>query len=153
MIVSEMDPLIQQAATVYVLPFALLKAQCEQESSYRPDAFRYEHDFYRRYIVGNKDAKAAQYGPLAACSYGLLQIVLEVAYELGYDGRPEGLFVDRVGLAWGAKKMRALWAKVGGTDADYFQALCMYNGGTGGNLKAPFRNRDYAERVYHRAGV
>jgi soluble lytic murein transglycosylase-like protein len=141
--------LVFQVATVYHLPVDLLTAQVQVESGGDPHAFRYEYDFYTRYIRGNPDAKAGQYGPLAACSYGLLQIVLEVAYEIGFDGRPEELFEPRIGLAWGAKKMQALLAWAG---TNYVQALAAYNGGTGGNQHPPFRNLAYAEKVYAAAG-
>ena len=144
--------LVQLVATAYALPLDLLTAQIQVESGGDPNAFRYEHDFYTRYVKDNKDAKAAKFGPLAACSYGMLQVMLEVAYEMGFDGRPEDLFEPRVGLAWGAKKMQALWAWAGGVQTDYVQALCAYNGGTGGNSVRPFRNMDYAQKVYTAAG-
>ena len=139
------DDLIHQVCRAYNLPFALIQAQMLHESSGDPFAFRYEEGFYRRYIKGNLNAKAARFGPLAACSYGLMQIVLETAYELGFDGRPEELFLDRVSLTWGCRKMRALWDNVGGQEATYRQALARYNGvGSMADL--------YADTVYRIAG-
>lgn len=135
---------LQQVANVYDLPFALLEAQVIAESSGDANAFRYEHEFFERYVVAKSAVAGAQYGPLAACSYGLLQIILTVAMELGFDGRPEQLFTPQVGAAWGAKKMQALLAASNG---DYDQALARYNGGAGGNLTRPFRNQAYVDRV------
>lgn len=120
---------IQSAATSHGLSFALLEAQVLQESSGHADAFRYEPVFYTHYIKGMPAAKAGAYGPLDACSYGLLQIMLETAAEMGFTGRPEDLFTPAVGLEWGARKMRALWDAAGGTDSAYHVALAAYNGG------------------------
>ena len=128
-----MDPnivhLIELAAEQYALPQDLLTAQVEHESSGDPWAFRYERDFFGRYIRGNAQAAARAYGPIAACSLGLMQIMVEVAYEMGFDGRPEELFDPATNLDFGAKKMRALWDAAGGTDTDYGIALAAYNGG------------------------
>ena len=131
------DDLIRQVATAYALPFALLKAQVEVESGGDPNAFRFEPAFFTRYVLNNVDAKAARFGPLAACSYGVMQVMLETAYEIGFDGRPEDLFVDRIGLTWGAKKMRALLDET----ENYPLALQRYNG-AGAAAEA------YAARVY-----
>ena len=122
------DALIRQICLQYQLPFALIQSQIVHESSSDTFAFRFEHGFYTRYIKDNAEAKAARFGPLAACSYGLMQIILETAYEIGYDGRPEDLFVPRIGLTWGCKKMRQLWDHVGGQQSTYRQALSRYNG-------------------------
>lgn len=139
-------------ANSYNLPLDLLTAQVMVESSGRADAFRYEERFYRRYIQSNPKAEGYRFGPLAACSYGLMQVVLQVALEMGYTDRPEVLFEPRIGLTWGAKKMRALMNWAGNGPTDYVQALCAYNGGTVGNLHPPYRNQTYADKVYRLAG-
>ena len=140
---------ISQVAGCYNLPFALLEAQVIHESSADPFAFRYEHAYFDRYIYNRPDVKGYKYGPLAACSYGLLQIMLETAIELGFTGQPQDLFVPRVGLNWGAKKMQELvaWSK-----GDYKSALAAYNGGTVGNTIAPLRNQAYVDAVYQLVG-
>lgn len=135
--------LIEQVAAHTSWPTDLLKAQVEVESSGDPFAFRYESEYFTRYIEDRPTARAYRYGPLAACSYGLLQVLLETAMEMGYDQRPEGLFVPRVGLMWGAKYLQTCLAKVGGTD--YHAALSRYNG-AGPAAEA------YAVRVYRIAG-
>ena len=60
--------LIFQVATSYGLPVDLLTAQIQVESGGDPWAFRYEEEFFLRYIKDRPEAKAGQYGPLAACS-------------------------------------------------------------------------------------
>ena len=140
------DLLIRQVCSQFTLPFDLIQAQMVHESSSDRFAFRWEPGYYARYIKHNPDAKAARFGPLAACSYGLMQIILETAYELGFDGRPEDLFIDRIGLTWGCKKMRQLWDRLGGQDTIYRQALARYNGiGSAADL--------YADTIYRLAGM
>jgi len=134
------------AALRYGLSPAILWAQLAVESDRRWDAFRFEQDFYRRYIIGNGAAKAAKYGPLAACSFGPLQILLETAMEHGYAGEPHELF-GPPGLTAGASLLADLLRWAGG---DYARALAAYNGGRGGNAKPPFRNQAYVDRVMAR---
>jgi hypothetical protein len=141
------DSLIVQVANAYGLPCDLLRAQVEQESSGDEWALRFEPAFWARYVKNNPDAKAGRFGPFAACSCGLLQIMVETAYEDGFEGRPEELFSPRVGLTWGVKHLSALlaWA-----EGDYAKALAAYNAGRGGAESAT--GKAYAEAVYAKAG-
>lgn len=145
---SPYDSLIVDVAAHFNLPLDLLRAQIMQESSGNPYAFRYEEAYFRRYILPKlaPDAlnapAAARYGPHAACSYGLLQILLETACEHGFADRPERLFEPRVGLYWGALYLKACLTHVGG---DLLKALARYNGS--GPAAA-----HYAEQVFARAG-
>lgn len=139
------DDLIVDTANFYGLPMDLLKQQVIHESSGLADAFRFEHAFYDRFIRTNQNAKGFKYGPLAACSFGLMQVLLETAMEDGFDGRPEDLFMPRVGLNWGAKHMKKLWDVLGGTPETYKRALARYNG-TGDAATA------YADAIYVAAG-
>lgn len=136
--------LLRVTSATYDVPYDILEAQVLQESSGRADAFRYEPEFYERYIKTNPNAPGFRFGPLAACSYGLMQLMFETALEIGYTERPELLFVPRVGLAWGAKHLRGLldWSR-----GDIEQALAAYNGGRGGNATRPFRNQHYVSQV------
>jgi len=140
--------IIQDIANVYALPSDLLEAQVLVESSGMADAFRYEGDYYERYIQQNPAAAGHAYGPLAACSFGLLQILLETAIEIGFTDRPEILFMPRVGLNWGAKYLRSLLDWSGG---DYPRALAAYNGGKAAarvGVPIPSAVQHYVDRVY-----
>jgi hypothetical protein len=141
--------LIHQVCNLYQLPFDVLEAQVIVESSGDPNAFKWEPAFFRRYVFDNVNSKASHFGPLAACSFGLLQVMLETAVEDGFDGRPEQLFDPRVGLTWGAKHLKALidWAK-----GDVERALAAYNGGKKGNETRPLRNQAYATKVLKLSG-
>jgi soluble lytic murein transglycosylase-like protein len=135
---------VAAAAAKYALDPALLSAQVLVESSGDPFAFRFEKQFFDTYVRDKSAAKAVRFGPLAACSYGPLQILLEVACELGFTGYPEELFNPAIGVDWGAKYLASLlaWAK-----GDYAQAFAAYNGGKVGNNKVPLRNQAYVDRV------
>lgn len=150
------DDQIQRIAAELHLPFDLLQAQVLQESSGYADAFRWEPAYYRHYIVGNPNAVAIGYGPLAACSYGLLQILFETAVEQGFKGRPEELFDPLTGLRAGAQYLRALWDRLGGTDDVYPQALAAYNGGPAllhlTPAQWPVGPRAYVSIIYRTAG-
>jgi hypothetical protein len=144
------DPVIvNHVATEFALDEGLLVGQVHVESNGRADSLRYEPAFYEHYIRDNQLAKAARFGPLAACSYGPLQIMLEVAYEIGFAGQPVDLFDAYTGLRWGAKYLRQLldWA-----DGDYVRALCAYNGGKQAALHVPYRTLGYAQKVFDAAG-
>lgn len=140
-----MFALVSSVAQKHHLREDYLRAQMMIESSGDPNAFRFEKGFYVRYVASAVNKPPwAKYGPLAACSYGLLQIMLVVAMENGFTGQPWDLFVPEVGLDWGALHFAELlrWSK-----GDYYQALAAYNGGKGGNEKPPYRNQVYADKV------
>lgn len=148
-------PLLAAAAETHRLPLDLLTAQVEVESSFDAYAFRYEHAFFANYIRSNPSAMGYPYGPLAACSYGLLQLVFETALELGYDAEPEDLFVPVVNLEWGGRLMADLWRRAGGTSRDYPRALAAYNGGSAllvQGVTVPTGPATYARNVYSKAG-
>lgn len=132
--------LVISVAGKYGLDVALLNAQIQVESAGDPFALRYEINFYHTYLKNNEHALSKEYGPLGACSYGLMQIILEVAMELGFGDRPEKLFVPNIGLAYGAAKMQSLlkWS-----NNDYDRALSAYNAGKG----SPF-NHIYVNKVH-----
>lgn len=138
------DDLIRLTADRYRLDAELLIAQVLVESSGEPDAFRYEPVFYETYIRDNPKATAAIYGPLAACSFGLLQIMLETACEIGYVGPPHALFTPAIGLEWGARYLRKLMDMYGD---DVERALAAYNGGPGAVIQQPYRTLAYAAKV------
>lgn len=139
--------LVQHVADNVGLPSELVLAQVHVESGGDPFALRYEPSFFEKYIRHNPTANGYRYGPLSACSFGLLQIILETAIEIGFDGQPQDLFIDRIGLMWGAKYMKACWDTAGGTTETYPHALAMYNAGPG-VAGPPWPNAGYVNRVY-----
>ncbi len=119
------SPLVVQIANAYGLRADLLAAQIEAESGGDAWAFRHEPAYFDHYIRHKPAALGYRFGPLAACSYGLLQVLLETALEYGFTDRPEQLFVPRVGLTFGAKYLQHCLMITGN---DYRQALAKFNG-------------------------
>lgn len=141
--------LIQGFAVQYGLNPELVEAQVMIESGGDPDAFRYEPRFFLRYIKTNQKASAYNYRAIAACSFGLMQVMLETAMEMGFTGRPEELFDPKVNLELGVKKMAALWAWAGGRERDYPKALAAYNEGPANAQSGPpFVDQPYIDAVY-----
>lgn len=137
---SQYRPEIIAAAAAQNLDPLLVEAVVWQESSDKRFAFRYEPAFWERYLYGRAHAPGIEFGPLAACSYGLMQVLYTVAREDGFSGAPEELFDVIPALQVGCVHLRKMldWAQ--GDDA---KALAAYNAGTG-NWQA---GQDYAASV------
>lgn len=141
--ISKHRALIEHTAAGCGLDPRVIEAQVFVESSDRADAFRYEPAFYGRYVEGRP--QWAEWGPLAACSYGLLQVMFVVAVECGFKGQPQHLFNPLTGLQWGIIKLNRMVNLCGG---NMDVALASYNGGVAGNLKPPYRNALYVGKVH-----
>ena len=140
--IEELRQSIHTLATSVNWSPTLLEAQVEIESAGDPNAFRYEPAFFAHYILHNSAAKTRN--PFGACSFGLLQILLEVAVEEGYTGPAEGLFDPSTGLMCGVRHLQKL--RMWRPDDDH-AVLAAYNGGMAGNGGAPYRNQAYITRV------
>lgn len=151
---------IQTAARESALDPILVEAVVVQESAGNTDAFRFEPNFYNRYIKP-KGLFSGQNPRRVSSSYGLMQLMYPVAVELGYTGSPEGLFLPDNGLRWGCRKLQALtaWAATFplATPAQRTSAiLASYNGGMGDNKPTqsiPLRNQAYATQVLAKLAV
>lgn len=151
--ITEHRAAIETAATAHGLDADLVDAVVGVESSGDRWAFRYEAAFYQKYLQGSATPSAlrfARWGPLAACSYGLMQTMFVVAVEVGFRGSPELLFVPSISLDYGCAKLAQLVAWAEGRIP---QALAAYNGGKGANGTAPYRNQPYVDRVLKRLAV
>lgn len=135
---------IDANACAFGLEPALVHAVVMAESSGRPYAYRFEPNFWRTYLA-NKPEWSNQLPARVSASYGLMQIMYPMAWELGFRYEPELLFVPRVNLFWGCQYLGELlrWAK-----GDVDTALASYNGGKGAGLKAPdYPNAGYIAKV------
>jgi len=134
--------LAQGATRAHSLWPELVCAVVEQESSWNPWAIRYEADFYDRYIqpqtargvlTDETEARAR------AFSWGLMQVMGQVAREHGFAGASLGALCDpSAGLALGC---RILAAKIAAAEGNVPRALLLWNGGADPN---------YAEAVLAR---
>jgi soluble lytic murein transglycosylase-like protein len=144
---------VQTIADRYLLDPDLVQAVCLTESSGLTAAYRYEPDFWLRYLNGKPQWDGAVPQRVSA-SYGLMQVMYPVALEQGYDRNdpPEHLFLPLVGLEFGCRKLREVlaWAR-GDVDA----ALAAYNGGKTADNKSgvmPKRNQLYVDKVLFNLG-
>jgi soluble lytic murein transglycosylase-like protein len=134
--VNELQPLAAAAAKAHGLDPGLVCAVVEQESGWNQWAIRHEPAFFTRYVqpLGLADTE----GVARSFSWGLMQLMGEVARELGYTGHLAALCEPSIGLEWGcrhlANKMRA-------ANGDVHAALQHWNGGG---------NASYADQVIAR---
>ena len=127
---GDLEAAARVAASTHNLEYSLVAAVIEQESNWHPWALRYEPAFYLRYIVPLKLSPTE--GHSRSFSWGLMQVMGQVARELGYNGDFPRLCEPSVGLEWGclhlAKKIKA-------HSGNLVESLLAWNGGA--NLSYP----------------
>lgn len=121
----EMIELARSIAVTFGLESELVCAICEQESSWNPLAVRFEPGFKAMY-VDRIPGLTAEERVDRSTSWGLLQLMGQVARELGFMGQLDGLLVPEVGLAWGC---RHLEGRIKHADGNMEKALLLWNGG------------------------
>ncbi len=147
MVDSEIRELIEIKAAKYNLDPDLIEAHILTESSGNSNSTRYEPAFYEKYIKNNisKWKITLQEAHDRATSYGLLQIMLQVAREMGFTGQATDLLIPEVGLEWGCKKLSKCYEKFG---QKYINAgIAAYNCGTPKLTPTGFVNQRYVDRV------
>lgn len=118
------------------LPPRILYAVIVQESNGQPWAYRFEPAFYEKYLVGKTSADLGGLWPAAvsstserwarATSWGLMQIMGQVARELGFRGvYLTMLCTPNIGVHWGAMHLAKKIARYGSIEA----GLSAYNAG------------------------
>jgi soluble lytic murein transglycosylase-like protein len=135
---------IAAAAERFKLDPVLVEAVVLTESAGRTHAYRYEPQFYAKYLYG-KPEWMHDIPERVSASYGLMQIMYVTAREVGFtQSAPEYLFVPEIGLEFGCRKLRQLldWAQ-----GRVPQALAAYNGGKKANTTPPYRNQAYVDKV------
>lgn len=116
----------------------LVCAICEQESAWNPWAIRYEPAFYERYTKPLHLSDSEEYA--RAISWGLMQVMGQVAREFGFGGAYLAELCDpEVGLEIGCA---VLAHKLAAAEGNVTKALLLWNGGG---------NPDYAQQVLDRA--
>jgi soluble lytic murein transglycosylase-like protein len=121
--------LAKQKAVEHGLDPALVEAVCEQESNWCPWATRYEPDFMRRYVgpLYTKGGMTATEAYTRSMSFGLMQVLGQVAREQGFEGQFLAELCDpATGLDQGCKR---LLSAVERHPTDVGAALLAYNGG------------------------
>ena len=108
-IAPELVVLAKRAAISFALDPALVCAVVEQESAWNPFAMRYEPAFFAKYVAplytNNKITASEAYA--RGFSWGLMQVMGQVARESGYDAPYLSAICDpQQGLAIGCKVLR-----------------------------------------------
>lgn len=126
--------LAKQIAEKHGLQPALVCAVIEQESSWDPNAMRYEPAFRTRYVAPLGLPPTEEIA--RSISWGLMQVMGQVAREHGYSGKfLAGLCDPTAGISIGCQVLQSkLSAAAGVVD----RALQLWNGGA---------NPDYAQQV------
>lgn len=124
MTIEQMQAVARSSAIAAGLDPALVMAVIEHESSWNPWAVRYEPAFYARYIASMKLPETEK--TLRATSFGLMQVMGQVAREKGFDEKYLTALCDPInGVVFGCRKLRECVAAT----ADITAALLRYNGG------------------------
>jgi soluble lytic murein transglycosylase-like protein len=125
-------------AKLYSLDVPLVCAVTEQESGWNPFAVRAEPAFYARYILPLKLSDTTE-AFLRAASFGVMQVMGQVARENGFAGRYLTELCDPdVGMNIGCKVLAAKLKQAGGNVG---AALLLWNGGA---------NKAYPDEVANR---
>lgn len=126
---SQLVSLARKAAATHSLDPALVCAVIEQESAWNPWAMRYEPAFFSKYVANlytnNKISASEAYA--RGFSWGLMQVMGQVARELGFDGTFLSALCDpEQNLAIGCKLLRK---KLDAMSGDVTRGLLAWNGG------------------------
>lgn len=147
-------PLIEQAAKAYGLPARLVRAIVQVESGGRPDVQRHEPAFYERYVDGKPyqtfGLSRQTEGYQRATSYGLMQVMGEVARELGLTDRSieQALYIPASGLNYGCKRLAQMVKRFSARPDKWMAATSAYNGGPGAvNGVGIYDNPKYVAKV------
>jgi soluble lytic murein transglycosylase-like protein len=129
--------LARSAAAKHTLDPALVCAVVEQESDWDTHAIRYEPAFRSRYVAPLSLSPTEEIA--RSISWGLMQVMGQVAREHGFAGRFLSALCDPpAGLDVGCT---VLAAKIAAASGDVARALDLWNGGA---------NPDYAAQVLAR---
>lgn len=123
------------AAPEFGLDPSLVCAVIEQESAWVPTATRYEPAFFVRYIeplIHSGELSDMQEAKDRATSWGLMQVLLQTAREMGFTGPSIALTDPETGIVWGCRKLQKCFER---GKFDTHTALLRYNGGS--NLSYP----------------
>ena len=145
--------LIAAAAARHQLPAALISAICRVESSFNPHAIRYEPDFFSTYIM---PCKLKEVPPCSfrteqrarAMSWGLMQIMGQVARERGFAGIfLSELCLPEVGIDYGCRQLRHLADRYL-AEWDWPGVIAAYNAGSPRkDGTGSFVNQNYVNHV------
>lgn len=148
------DDIIKSYSLIYKIDEKLIRAIIQTESSWKVYAFRREPNFWNRYWVNiknlfavtpEKDEQWLSSPDIVSSSYGLMQLMLTTAMELGFRYEyPFELFDPATNIKWGCALLKKLYDRYG----DWQDAVSAYNQGNNRkNLDGTYKNQKYVETV------
>lgn len=127
---SELIAMAKTVAQGHSLPPDLVCAVVEQESAWNPWAIRYEPGFFTRYIQPQiNDGKLVNVteSRARAFSFGLMQIMGQVARERGFTGKYLSELCDPMtNIMYGCKHLRN---RIQLANGEIEKGLLLWNGG------------------------
>jgi len=126
---DDLIALARTTAAAHGLFAHIVCGQIERESSWQPWTIRYEDSFFARYIqpmLASGALRDPTEARARAFSWGLGQVMGELARELGYRGHLAALCDPATGIEW---QCRALSEKLRLQHGNLPDALQAYNGG------------------------
>ena len=141
---TELTTLIKAAASRRSLPWELVYAICQVESSLNPPAIRHEPRY--RWLVGDNETMSPTERQDQMTSWGLMQVMGAVARELGHTGPLYDLLDPPTGLFYGCLHLRRFRAKY-----DIWpDVIAAYNAGSPRRVAGqigPYVNQSYVDKV------
>lgn len=141
---TELTTLIKAAASRRSLPWELVYAICQVESSLNPSAIRHEPRY--RWLVGDNETMSPTERQDQMTSWGLMQVMGAVARELGHTGPLSDLLDPPTGLFYGCLHLRRFRAKY-----DIWpDVIAAYNAGSPRRVAGqigPYVNQSYVDKV------
>ena len=141
---DELTTLIKSAASRRSLPWELVYAIRQVESSLNPSAIRHEPHY--RWLVGDNETMSPTERHEQMTSWGLMQVMGAVARELGHTGPLSDLLDPPTGLFYGCLHLRRFRAKY-----DIWpDVIAAYNAGSPRRVAGqigPYVNQSYVDKV------
>jgi len=148
------DEIIKNCSRIYGIEEKLIKAIIKKESSGNKWAFRVERGFWVRYFPGikaifsrtpEKDEQWLAYPDIVSASYGLMQVMLSTAMELGFRFQyPGELYEPATNIKFGCLLLKRNFDRYKNWD----DAISAYN--QGNNRKdssGKYVNQYYVDKV------
>lgn len=131
--------LIERKAEKYGLPWPLVMAVVDVESSGNPWAYRYEPAY--QWLVGQGLTPTEQMAQRT--SWGLMQVMGAVAREYGFKGWLTELCQPDVGLEYGCRHLKRYADRY----RNWLDAIAAYNAGSPRKAGDVYVNQSYVDKV------
>ena len=152
---TELYPIVMKYSNTYKVDPALVFAIIEQESAFRPKAYRIEEAYWRKYILPNPKYKTNPFlkDKTAWGSWGLMQILYDTALQ--YDMPPnihpsKWLTIPENNIKIGVKYLADLFQRY----KELSDVIAHYNGGSYAVrhkiLTGRYSNQKYVDSVLKR---